>query len=757
MLSKSTPEKEILTMKRPDFRTIRTLTRVIEDADKTFNGIYAEKEHQESDVRAICQKISAQMAKELLKDYSVSELKNAKAGIRVSALENAGFKSLGDLAKASDTDIESIEGIGQKQREAIRDILTDFANSLSSKVTIKLSADAKEKSLYNHELITALARLIQSEKVRTEGKDTVAEFRDFTGRILSDHYIKNSIHWLFSGSGLKQHTLEVSEELQAFCSSDFFQNALAIVDRYHVASNTATDVALEIFARNAADFYAMLEKLGSGTGNKPFVYGSIPSRLAGEIDDYETDLSDFKGNLRSYQLFGVKYILHQRYVLLGDEMGLGKTVQAIAAMTHVAADRELHHFLVVCPASVIVNWEREIQKFSSIKTYVLHGQSLMASFERWIDDGGAAVTNYESMGKIVDQIDEHMKLSMLVIDEAHYIKNPDAKRTAYIRRLDNESERILLMTGTPLENRVQEMCSLLEFVRPDMTEEIRSLAHLHNLPEFKEKLSPVYLRRIREQVLSELPPIEERQEWCTMTGADEGAYIETVMQQSFINMRRVSFLQEDMSSSTKMNRLLELCSEAADEGRRVVVYSYFRETVEKVKSTLGSMCAGVITGDTKVELRQGIIDSFSTGVVLQAGESMQYNEAPKLNEAKKSCETMKSEDRNGKVLVCQIQAGGVGLNIQAASIVIFCEPQIKPSLTWQALSRVYRMGQVRNVLVYHLLCPGTVDEKMNHLFKEKKLEFDSFASESAVADAYDNMVGREWIQDFLREEKEKYG
>ena len=209
-----------------------------------------------------------------------------------------------------------------------------------------------------------------------------------------------------------------------------------------------------------------------------------------------------------------------------------------------------------------------------------------------------------------------------------------------------------------------------------------------------------------------------------MTGQDRESYVEFLSKQNFTNMRRVSFLQDDMTTSSKMLRLMELCDEAVDEGRKVVIYSFFRETIDKVVACLGRKCAGVITGDTKVELRQGIIDKFS------------------------------EEGRD--ILVCQIQAGGVGLNIQAASIVIFCEPQIKPSLTWQALSRVYRMGQIRNVLVYHLLCPGTVDEEMVRIFEEKKLQFESFADESAVADAFDNVMDKEWIQKLIQREKEKY-
>ena len=329
------------------------------------------------------------------------------------------------------------------------------------------------------------------------------------------------------------------------------------------------------------------------------------------------------------------------------------------------------------------------------------------------------------MGKIVERIDNHMQLALLVIDEAHYIKNPDAKRTKYIRMLDNESERILMMTGTPLENRVDEMCSLIDFVRPDLSPEVRKSAYMSHVPEFRRMLAPIYLRRLREQVLEELPAMEEKQEWCGMTDADCVSYIDCLSQHSFAGMRRVSFLQDDLSTSSKAIRLRELCQEAGAEGRKILIYSFFRETVMKVSELMKNSCIGVITGNTEVAKRQALIDRFT-------------------------------DEPDGSVLVCQVQAGGTGLNMQTASVVIFCEPQIKPSLTNQALSRVYRMGQVRNVLVYHLLCENTVDEAMVRLLESKQQEFDAYAEESVMAEATENLMDGEWIQSFIVEENKRY-
>ena len=180
-----------------------------------------------------------------------------------------------------------------------------------------------------------------------------------------------------------------------------------------------------------------------------------------------------------------------------------------------------------------------------------------------------------------------------------------------------------------------------------------------------------------------------------------------------------------MTTSSKCMRLLELLDQAESEGRKVIIYSFFRETISKVSDLLGRRCIGVISGDTKMSTRQFLVDKLG--------------EAP-----------------GGSVLVSQIIAGGIGLNIQAASIVVFCEPQIKPSLESQALSRVYRMGQVRSVLVYRLLCPDTIDDEMMLILDEKQAEFDNYADESVVAGAFDNIMDKEWITKVIEKERQKY-
>ena len=206
----------------------------------------------------------------------------------------------------------------------------------------------------------------------------------------------------------------------------------------------------------------------------------------------------------------------------------------------------------------------------------------------------------------------------------------------------------------------------------------------------------------RSDVLTELPELVESDEWCNMTAEEEKIYEDAILGKRFADARRVSWNINDITNSSKANRLLEILEEAEEENRKVIVFSFFLDTLQKVCDLLKDKCVGPINGSVSPQRRQEIIDEFTNSP-------------------------------NGSVLVAQIQSGGTGLNIQCASIVVICEPQFKPSIENQAISRAYRMGQARNVLVYRLLCEDSIDEKLSKLLDKKQLIFDTFADESVSA------------------------
>jgi SNF2 family DNA or RNA helicase len=398
--------------------------------------------------------------------------------------------------------------------------------------------------------------------------------------------------------------------------------------------------------------------------------------------------------LRGYQSFGARFALVQRKVIIGDEMGLGKTVEALAVLAHLRA-KGSHHALVICPAAVVTNWMREISAKSKLRPYRVHGPARGAAARGWIRNGGVAVTTFDTLKWFELTLKAVRDLGCVIVDEAHYIKNPDAQRTQRTTRIVRDVERAVLLTGTPLENRIDEFRNLVAYLRTDLVVDGDELAPRR----FRRQVAPAYLRRNQEDVLTELPDLVEVDEWLPMGRNDGLAYRSAVHAGNFMAMRQAAMLSPD---SEKIERLTEIVEEAEDNGRRVIVFSHFREVLSQVAAALPGRVFGPLTGAVSAPKRQEIVDKFSAA-------------------------------EHGAVLVAQIVAGGVGLNIQAASVVVICEPQLKPTTEWQAVARAHRMGQLESVQVHRLLSEEGVDLRITEILARKRELFDEFARISDTA------------------------
>jgi hypothetical protein len=438
--------------------------------------------------------------------------------------------------------------------------------------------------------------------------------------------------------------------------------------------------------------------------------GFLPADIVEQVRVLPLDQSLLKTPLRGYQSFGAKFALVQERVILGDEMGLGKTMQSLAAMCHLAA-KGATHFLVVCPASVVINWTREVERHTLLEARRLHlpGARRQAAEREWAAKGGVAITTFEALRAMPEDLD--VPVAMMVVDEAHYAKNPNALRTQAVSEWAARSRRALFLTGTPMENKVAEFRVLVGHLSPAIAENLDIADEALDGTRFREQVAPVYLRRNQEDVLSELPGRLETQEWVALEGAAMRAYRTAVLDGNFMAMRRAAFAPGTVKGSPKLRRLVELVSEAADGGRKVIVYSYFRDVLETVTGVLagrdgvpGMPVIGPLTGDIAPADRQAMVDELTNA----AGPA---------------------------VLVSQIQAGGVGLNIQAASVIIIAEPQLTPTMEEQAIARAHRMGQVRPVDVHRLLCEDSVDQRVLELLAGKRDAFDEYARRSDMANA----------------------
>jgi SNF2 family DNA or RNA helicase len=283
-------------------------------------------------------------------------------------------------------------------------------------------------------------------------------------------------------------------------------------------------------------------------------------------------------------------------------------------------------------------------------------------------------------------------------------KNPEAARSKAVTQTANLSRYVALMTGTALENRLSEMQYLVQIVQPGLMPELDTIINhpsgTVNPDDVVRALAPAYLRRTQGDVLTELPERVEIEEWVDLSESDVQAYL---LAKSDMMSRRLAInIGDGTRTSAKYERLREILEEHADAGRKVVVFSYFRQTIEDVCAIAGG--APRITGDTSGAQRQQIIDQFIS-------------------------------NPSARVLVSQIEAGGLGINLQAAQVVVLMEAQFKPSIEWQAIARVHRMGQSRSVMVHRLLARDTIEERLVQLIAEKTQIFRQFAHESSVRDA----------------------
>lgn len=660
-------------------------------------GEASENEYREK-VKAAADAIVAQGVLNVLKEAPVEELGRSKRGLRVKALREHGYNTVADVAAASVHSLASVYGISEDTAYSIKGIANGMAAEARKGVKISLSSDNRTKEATA--LILALFQYRRSMPVADKCHALLtanAKKIKYAGEDLNA--VRGSVKWLFSSKAKKQKAVEAFDMLSALQGGDYGSQAEALFAELDAIERSRGSDAWQAFSENPIRFTNDLEDIDpSVLGNDDSVYG-LPEDLAREIQEECFFPEGLLCDLRKYQIWGVKYALHQERILLGDEMGLGKTVQAIATMVSLRNTGGTH-FMVVCPASVLANWCREIRKMSLLSVTKIHGTGRKSAFEAWLRTGGVAVTTYETTAYLALPFD--FKFKMLVVDEAHYIKNPEARRSENVRNISLHAERLMFMTGTALENKVDEMINLIRILQPNVARQVQGLAFMSAAPQFRMAVAPVYYRRKREDVLTELPDLIESEEWCAMGYEEEMAYEQAVMSKNFAEARRVSWNVDDIRASSKAARLVELVNEAASEGRKVIVFSFFLDTIRKVSMLLGSRCIGPINGSVAPQRRQEIIDEFDN--------------APA-----------------GSVLVAQIQSGGTGLNIQSASVVIICEPQFKPSIENQAIARAHRMGQHRDVLVYRLLCENTVDEKMLELLATKQAEFDAFADKSAAA------------------------
>jgi len=589
----------------------------------------------------------------------------------------------------------------EELRRAASRQLTELAPTTGGRRAARLRFDPDRRPTGQTRLLATLAAIRQADEASSALRGQLDRFLAVTTPLIAEARRTTSrIAMFFAGRRRRNAALLALARLDATMAHPRVAALRRPVAHYEKAADPGgyrRDRLWRDYTTDAASFHALLSTIAdqedAGPDGDDAARGFVTPELRQKIAAVPLDTSQLTARLRGYQVFGAQYAIHQRRSILGDEMGLGKTVQALAVLAHLAARGE-RRFLVVCPASVQVNWLNEIARHTTLPGHSLHGRDRDRATRQWRRDGGVAVTTYSTLGRLPRAA--AAGVAMLVVDEAHFVKNPGAARSGSVRRVARKAERVCYLTGTPMENRVQEFRNLVEHLWPKVAARIDGSDAVSGARAFRRAVAPVYLRRNQEDVLAELPDKIEVEDWVQPTARDEAAYVKAVRARNIMAMRQAGF---SSARSAKAQRLCELVREAGEDGMKVVVFSYFLGVLDIVGKAIGRSVAGVIDGSVPPAARQDAVNRFTAA-------------------------------DGHAVLLSQIEAGGVGLNIQAASLVILTEPQWKPSVEAQAIARAHRMGQVRKVQVHRLLAKGTVDERLRELQDRKRLLFDEFARKS---------------------------
>jgi len=450
-----------------------------------------------------------------------------------------------------------------------------------------------------------------------------------------------------------------------------------------------------------------------------------------------------RAELRPYQRDGLRWMQHLRACdaggILADDMGLGKTLQTIA---HLVVEKEAgrldHPALVVAPTSLVGNWRRELRRFApGLRVLALHGPGRHPLY-RAVPEYDVAVTSYPLLVRDIDQLVGH-RFHMVVLDEAQTIKNPRSQAHRAAARLD--AAHRLCLSGTPLENHLEELWSLFDFLSPGMLGDAEGFRRRYRTPierpwadaadpaaghgrardrldELRRRVAPYILRRMKDEVARDLPPKteiirpvdldgEQRELYESIRIAAHGRVRAAIREQgmaasTFTILDALMKLRQaccdprlvavdaarQVRRSAKLELLRELMRRQREQHRRVLIFSQFTSMLALIGEMLDqeSIRFVALTGSTTD--RQKPVDAFQSGRV--------------------------------DVFLISLKAGGTGLNLTAADTVVHYDPWWNPAAQAQATDRAYRIGQTAPVFVYNLIAAGSVEERMLALQQHKR-------------------------------------
>jgi len=414
-------------------------------------------------------------------------------------------------------------------------------------------------------------------------------------------------------------------------------------------------------------------------------------------------------DLYPYQIRGVEFLLANTSALLADDMGTGKTVMTLVALKILMQQGKVKRSLIVCPPSVLHEWKRHLEEWAPelVMTFVRGAKQIRHAI--WQSPSHVYVTAYSMLrndirsGRLPENY--HSWFDIVILDEAHHIKNLKSAQTRAVLTLAPQYRWAL--TGTPIQNRLEDIQSLFSFVNPDL------LTPFDSEERVKQKIGPYFLRRRKQEVMPDLPP-KVRQELELELDRDQRKAYEQVERESRLEIEALGYKVTKRHIFAKINLLKKICNfapgknyspkledlkerleEIIQSGHKVIIFSqYIGEGINKIEKGLRSYKYAKIVGGQSDAVRSQEIEKFK-------------------------------HSENTAILLASVRSGGEGLNLAEASYVIHFDHWWNPAVMWQAEDRAHRRGQKKSVHIYSYWMAGTIDERIRHILRAKGLLFDN--------------------------------
>ena len=452
-------------------------------------------------------------------------------------------------------------------------------------------------------------------------------------------------------------------------------------------------------------------------------------------------LPGIKARLFPYQTEGVAFLASRGRALLADDMGLGKTLQAISAASWLADNAGVRKVLVVCPASLKHQWAREVEKFTSHSVQIIQGAA-ENRFVQYRADALFFIVNYELTVRDLSVINDKLKPDLVILDEAQRIKNWRTKIASTIKLIS--SRYVFVLSGTPLENRLEDLYSLLQVVDArvlgplwrcllefHVTDERGKVIGYRNLSELRRRIASVMLRRNRSLVSDQLPDRTEVRLDIPMSAMQQDIHdaammaagllakiakrrpltpgeqnrLMSALQQARMACDAAGLVDKETQGSPKLDELARLLEELClQSNRKAVIFSQWALMTEMVETLVRAMGLGCVRlhGGIPSHKRGELMDKF------QHDDSVQ--------------------------IFISTDAGGVGLNLQSATVLINLDMPWNPAVLDQRIARIHRLGQKQNVQIFLLLAEDSYEQQVAKLVKGKRDLFDNVISPEASED-----------------------